>query len=51
MYLEKKVERLQVEAAKEEKRQKLILKELKWVKGEPKQELLSKKQGFKGLMN
>ncbi len=31
-FLEKKVERLQIEASKEEKRQKLILKELKWVK-------------------
>lgn len=31
-FLERKVERLQVEAAKEEKRQKLILKELKWVR-------------------
>lgn len=31
-FLEKKAERLQVEASKEEKRQKLILKELKWVR-------------------
>lgn len=31
-FLEKKSERLQVEAAQEEKRQKLILKELKWVR-------------------
>ncbi len=31
-FLEKKAERLQVEAAQEEKRQKLILKELKWVR-------------------
>lgn len=31
-FLEKKDERLQVEASKEEKRQKLILKELKWVR-------------------
>lgn len=31
-FLEKKAERLQVEASKEEKRQKLILKELKWIR-------------------
>ncbi|MBU5455874.1 ABC-F family ATP-binding cassette domain-containing protein [Caproiciproducens sp. MSJ-32] len=31
-YLEKKAERLQIEASREEKRQKLILKELKWVR-------------------
>lgn len=31
-FLEKKIERLQIEAANEEKRQKLISKELKWVR-------------------
>ena len=50
-FLEKKAERLQVEASKEEKRQKLILKELKWVRRGAKARLLSKKQGFKDLMS
>ena len=31
-FLEKKAERIELEAASEEKRQKLILKELKWVR-------------------
>lgn len=54
MYLEKKVERLQVEAAKEEKRQKLILKELKWVKRGAKARTTKQKarlQRFDELVN
>ena len=31
-FLEKKAERIELESASEEKRQKLILKELKWVR-------------------
>lgn len=53
-FLEKKVERLQIEASKEEKRQKLILKELKWVKRGAKARTTKQKarlQRFDELVN
>ncbi|MGG7143247.1 ABC-F family ATP-binding cassette domain-containing protein [Clostridium nigeriense] len=53
-FLEKKAERLQVEAAKEEKRQKLILKELKWVRRGAKARTTKQKarlQRFEDLVN
>ncbi|WP_291648101.1 ABC-F family ATP-binding cassette domain-containing protein [Clostridium sp.] len=53
-FLEKKAERLQVEAAKEEKRQKLILKELKWVRRGAKARTTKQKarlQRFDDLVN
>lgn len=53
-FLEKKAERLQVEAAKEEKRQKLILKELKWVRRGAKARTTKQKarlQRFDELVN
>lgn len=53
-FLEKKVERLQIEASKEEKRQKLILKELKWVKTGAKARTTKQKarlQRFDELVN
>jgi ABC transport system ATP-binding/permease protein len=53
-FLEKKAERLQVEAAKEEKRQKLILKELKWVRRGAKARTTKQKarlQRFENLVN
>lgn len=53
-FLEKKAERLQVEAAKEEKRQKLIIKELKWVKRGAKARTTKQKarlQRFDDLVN
>lgn len=53
-FLEKKAERLQIEAAKEEKRQKLILKELKWVRRGAKARTTKQKarlQRFDDLVN
>lgn len=53
-FLEKKAERLQVEAAQEEKRQKLILKELKWVRRGAKARTTKQKarlQRFDELVN
>lgn len=53
-FLEKKSERLQVEAAQEEKRQKLILKELKWVRRGAKARTTKQKarlQRFEDLVN
>ena len=53
-FLEKKAERLQMEAAKEEKRQKLILKELKWVRRGAKARTTKQKarlQRFDDLVN
>ncbi len=53
-FLEKKAERLQVEAAQEEKRQKLILKELKWVRRGAKARTTKQKarlQRFDDLVN
>lgn len=53
-FLEKKVERLEIEAAKEEKRQKLILKELKWVRRGAKARTTKQKarlQRFEDLVN
>ncbi|NLZ34386.1 MAG: ABC-F family ATP-binding cassette domain-containing protein [Clostridiales bacterium] len=53
-YLEKKSERLQIEAAREEKRQKLILKELKWVRRGAKARTTKQKarlQRFDELVN
>lgn len=53
-FLEKKSERLQMEAVKEEKRQKLILKELKWVRRGAKARTTKQKarlQRFDDLVN
>jgi ABC transport system ATP-binding/permease protein len=53
-FLEKKVERLQIEASMEEKRQKLIIKELKWVKRGAKARTTKQKarlQRFDELVN
>ena len=53
-FLEKKAERLKMEAAKEEKRQKLILKELKWVRRGAKARTTKQKarlQRFDDLVN
>ena len=53
-FLEKKSERLQMEAIKEEKRQKLILKELKWVRRGAKARTTKQKarlQRFDDLVN
>ena len=53
-FLEKKAERLQVEAVKEEKRQKLIIKELKWVRRGAKARTTKQKarlQRFEDLVN
>ena len=53
-FLERKAERLQVEAAQEEKRQKLILKELKWVRRGAKARTTKQKarlQRFDDLVN
>ncbi|MCF0149484.1 MAG: ABC-F family ATP-binding cassette domain-containing protein [Clostridium sp.] len=53
-FLEKKAERLQVEASQEEKRQKLILKELKWVRRGAKARTTKQKarlQRFDELVN
>lgn len=53
-FLEKKAERLQVEATIEEKRQKLILKELKWVRRGAKARTTKQKarlQRFDDLVN
>lgn len=53
-FLEKKAERLEVEAANEEKRQKLILKELKWVRRGAKARTTKQKarlQRFDDLVN
>jgi len=53
-FLEKKAERLQIEAVKEEKRQKLILKELKWVRRGAKARTTKQKarlQRFEDLVN
>ncbi|WP_066893296.1 ABC-F family ATP-binding cassette domain-containing protein [Clostridium nigeriense] len=53
-FLEKKAERLQVEATKEEKRQKLIVKELKWVRRGAKARTTKQKarlQRFDDLVN
>ena len=53
-FLEKKAERLEIEAAQEEKRQKLILKELKWVRRGAKARTTKQKarlQRFEELVN
>lgn len=53
-FLEKKADRLQVEAATEEKRQKLIIKELKWVRRGAKARTTKQKarlQRFEDLVN
>ena len=53
-FLEKKAERLEVEAVQEEKRQKLILKELKWVRRGAKARTTKQKarlQRFEDLVN
>jgi len=50
-FLEKKAERIQVEASQEEKRQKLILKELNGLEEALKQELLNKRLDYKDSMS
>lgn len=53
-FLEKKAERIQIEASQEEKRQKLILKELKWVRRGAKARTTKQKarlQRFDELVN
>ena len=53
-FLEKKAERLELEAAMEEKRQKLILKELQWVRRGAKARTTKQKarlQRFDELVN
>lgn len=50
-FLEKKMERLALEASMEEKRQNLIRKELAWVKRGAKARTTKQKLDFKDLMN